>query len=90
MKATMMLAVTLVLVAKAYAQPNDEAQITGAPVAISAPDIMSSMQPIFAVASELNWFDLDPENAPRGADGDALGGSRGCCFWRIHAPAGWI
>jgi len=63
MKATMILAVTLVLVAKAYAQPNDEAQITGAPVAISAPDIMSNMQPIFAAASELNWFDLDPENA---------------------------
>lgn len=90
MKATMILAVTLVLVARAYAQPNDEAQITGAPVAISAPDIMSNMQPIFAAASELNWFDLDPENAPGVQMATLWGGSRGCCFWRIHAPAGWI
>jgi hypothetical protein len=64
MKATMILAVTLVFAAAGCAQPNDEAQIARAPTTTSAPEIMSSMQPIFVAATELKWFDLDPENAP--------------------------
>jgi len=64
MKATRILAVASVFVAVGCAQPNDEAKIARAPAATSAPDIMSSMQPIFVAATELQWFDLDPENAP--------------------------
>jgi beta-alanine degradation protein BauB len=58
MKATMMLAIASVLVVAGCAQPGGDAEIT------TDPDITSGTQPIFVSAAELEWFDLDPEDAP--------------------------
>jgi len=58
MKATMMLAIASVLVVAGCAQPDGGAEIT------PDPDITAGTQPIFVPATELEWFELDPENAP--------------------------
>lgn len=63
MKATMILAMASVFVAVGCAQPDDEAQMAAAPAATSGPDIMSGTQPMFLAVADLEWFDLDPENA---------------------------
>lgn len=64
MKATTLLAMVSVLVVAGCTPPDEEGQTTRAPEVTSAPDITSSTQPIFVPATELEWFDLDPENAP--------------------------
>jgi len=90
MKATMMLAMASVFVVAGCAQPDDDAQITPATEVTSDPDITSGTQPIFISATELEWFDLDPENAP-GVQlatlwGDPAGGAFGAF---MLLPAGF-
>ncbi len=90
MKATMLLAVAWVFVLAGCAQPDVEAQTLPAPEVTSEPDITSSAEPIFFPVSELEWFDLDPENAP-GVKmatlwGDPSAGAFGA-FWLL--PAGF-
>jgi hypothetical protein len=90
MKAMMMLAVASVFVVAGCAQPDDEAHFARAPAATSDPDITSGTQPIFVAATKLEWFDLDPENAP-GVQlatlwGDPAAGAFGA-FMRL--PAGF-
>jgi anti-sigma factor ChrR (cupin superfamily) len=65
-------------------QADEAAEIT------SDPDITSGTQPIFTPAAELEWFDLDPQNAP-GVQlatlwGDPAGGAFGA-YMRL--PAGF-
>ena len=58
MRATMLHAIASVVVVASCTQADDAAEIT------SNPDITSGTQPIFTPAAELEWFDLDPQNAP--------------------------
>jgi hypothetical protein len=58
MSRTMLLAVAAALVVAGCAQDDADVQLT------SSPDITSGAEPIFTAAGELDWFDLDPENAP--------------------------
>lgn len=90
MKAMMMLALASALAAAACAQPDDDVQTTPAPEVTSDPDITSGTQPIFVPATELEWFDLDPVNAP-GVQlatlwGDPAGGAFGAF---MLLPAGF-
>jgi hypothetical protein len=84
MKATTLLSISSFLALTGCSQPDDIADITG------APDITSGTQPIFLPATELEWFDLDPATAP-GVQlatvwGDPVGGAFGA-FMRL--PAGF-
>jgi len=84
MRATMLQAIALVLLVASCTQADEAAEIT------SDPDITSGTQPIFTPAAELEWFDLDPQNAP-GVQlatlwGDPAGGAFGA-YMRL--PAGF-
>jgi hypothetical protein len=58
MSRTMLLAIAAALVVASCAQADADVEIT------SNPDITSGAEPIFIAAAELEWFDLDPQNAP--------------------------
>lgn len=58
MRATIVLAIAASLVLASCTQADDDVEIT------SNPDITSGTQPIFIPAAELEWFELDPQNAP--------------------------
>jgi beta-alanine degradation protein BauB len=58
MSRTMLLAVAAALFVAGCAQDDTDVQLT------SNPDITSGSEPIFTAAAELDWFDLDPQNAP--------------------------
>jgi hypothetical protein len=58
LRATTALATAAVLVVASCTQADDNAGV------MSAPDITAGAQPIFVPAAELEWFELDPENAP--------------------------
>jgi anti-sigma factor ChrR (cupin superfamily) len=56
---------TLLAIAAAIAVASCAAQAPDADVEITTePDITSGAEPIFIPATELEWFDLDPQNAP--------------------------
>jgi hypothetical protein len=58
MKATMLLALTSVVLAGGCTRAAGDEESS------RSTDITSGSQPIFIAAAELDWFDLDPENAP--------------------------
>ena len=84
MEITRALAIASLSLVVACSVPDDDQ------AAAPAPDITSGTQPIFHSATALEWFDLDPENAPgvRLATlwGDPAGGAFGA-YMRL--PAGF-
>lgn len=84
MRATMLHAIASVVVAASCTQADDAAEIA------SGPDITSGTQPIFIPAAELEWFDLDPQNAP-GVQLATLWGdpARGAFGAYMRLPAGF-
>ncbi|CAN5810594.1 hypothetical protein BH23GEM9_BH23GEM9_37690 [soil metagenome] len=58
MRGTMLLAIAAVLVVASCARSDVDAEST------PSTDITSGTQPVFIPPADLQWFDLDPQNAP--------------------------